>query len=149
MAVILPRVDAAALSNTEFTPEFNQWLSVLIDTLNEIIRQIQGSIISTGLVVGVAQAMTIDSNYIPLNVALTSFTLPLLAAVGTRESITGYGSGGWELLTNAGQTIQVDATPAATSISSASRYDCIEIVCVVEDTVWVTANSQTAGFVIV
>lgn len=149
MAVILPKVDAAALANTDFTFEFNQWLSVLVDTLNELIRQVQGSIMSTATVVSTTQAMTIDSNYIPLNVALTSFTLPLLAVVGARQSITGFGSGGWSLLTNAGQTIQVGATLAATSISSASRYDCIEIVCVVENTVWVTANSQTAGFVIV
>jgi len=149
MALTLPRVDAAALANTNFTFEYNQWVSVLVDTLNELIQQIERSLMSTDAVPGVAEAMTINSNYIPLNVALTSFTLPLLAAVGTRQSITGYGSGGWRILTNAGQTIQVDATLAATSISSASRYDCIEIVCVVENTVWVTANSQTAGFVIV
>lgn len=44
MSVILPRVDTAALSNTEFSPDFNQWLSVLIDTLNELIRQLESSI---------------------------------------------------------------------------------------------------------
>ncbi|MFB1501506.1 hypothetical protein [Thiocapsa sp. N5-Cardenillas] len=44
MAVILPRVDAAALANTNFTFEFNQWVSVLVDTLNELIQQVEGSL---------------------------------------------------------------------------------------------------------
>ena len=44
MSLILPRVDAAALSNTDFTPDFNQWLSVLIDTLNELITQVERSL---------------------------------------------------------------------------------------------------------
>jgi hypothetical protein len=44
MSIFLDRIDAAPLSNNEFSYEFNQWVSVLIDSLNETIRIVQDSI---------------------------------------------------------------------------------------------------------
>lgn len=44
MSIFLDRIDAAPLSNNEFSYEFNQWVSVLIDSLNETIRIVQGSV---------------------------------------------------------------------------------------------------------
>lgn len=44
MAIFLDRIDAAPIANTKDSPfpfEFIQWLSVLVDTLNELIIDVQ------------------------------------------------------------------------------------------------------------
>ena len=41
MSVFLDRIDSVSLAGDDFSFEFNSWLSVLIDTLNEMIRQVQ------------------------------------------------------------------------------------------------------------
>ena len=41
MPLFLDKIDAAPLSNTNFTFEYNSWVAVLVDTLNEIIQDIQ------------------------------------------------------------------------------------------------------------
>lgn len=151
MAIFLDRVDAAPISNSDFPFAFNQWISVLVDTLNENIADIQGAIGSTSVVTLTTQAVDVNSTYIPTNVGLTTFQLPALAPVGSRVTIAGEGAGGWILLTGAGQTIELPAVPAsaAVSVASSSRYDSIEIICVVADTTWITLSTQTTGFVIV
>lgn len=44
MSVFLERVNSAPLSNSGFTFEFNSWVSILVDTLNEVIANIQDEI---------------------------------------------------------------------------------------------------------
>lgn len=44
MALFLERVDAAPLSNTEFPFEFMQWLSVLVDQINEVLATVQDNL---------------------------------------------------------------------------------------------------------
>ena len=44
MKVFLERIDAAPLSNTDFTFEFMQWLSVLVDQMNEVLEDIQNNL---------------------------------------------------------------------------------------------------------
>lgn len=44
MALFLERVDAAPLSNTDFTFEFMQWLSVLVDQMNEVLATVQDNL---------------------------------------------------------------------------------------------------------
>ena len=41
MSIFLDRIDSVSLAGDDFSFEFNSWLSVLIDTLNEMIRQVQ------------------------------------------------------------------------------------------------------------
>lgn len=43
MTIFLDRIDTPALSNSEFTFEFSQFLSVLVDTLNEDIFDIENA----------------------------------------------------------------------------------------------------------
>lgn len=43
MALFLERVDSAPIIDSDFDPQFLQWLWVLIDTLNEIIIDIQNA----------------------------------------------------------------------------------------------------------
>lgn len=91
-------------------------------------------------VAGTSQAMAIDSAYVPTNVALTTFTLPVTAAFGTVLGVTGYGSGGWTIAQNAGQSIQVGTSTSTVgvggSVSSSAASDTVDLVCVVADTVW-------------
>jgi hypothetical protein len=44
MTIFLENFDAAPLSGNEFTFDFNQWIAVLIDTLNEVVDDIQGAL---------------------------------------------------------------------------------------------------------
>lgn len=151
MSVILDRVDSAPIRDNEFPFEFNQWLAVLVDTLNEVINALQDALDSTGVVAGTTQLALVNSRYIIGNAAQTTITLPDIAAVGSRVTIEGFGAGGWVLVPGTGQTIKVASVggSAATSITSASRYDSISITCVEENTTWSTLSAQTTGFVIV
>lgn len=44
MATFLQRIDAAPIQGTNFPVFFQQWLAVLVDTLNEMIGTTQGAI---------------------------------------------------------------------------------------------------------
>lgn len=147
----LDKIDSAPVRDDEFVFEFTQWLSVLVDTLNEVINDIQGAINSDFVITGTIQAAEINSNYIVGNAAATMIILPDTAAVGSRVTIAGFGAGGWVLVPGAGQTIKIAsvAGSASVSISSATRYDSISIICVQADTTWIAVSTQTTGFVIV
>lgn len=41
MAIFLEKINAAPLNNEEFSFQMNSWISVLVDTLNEILVQIE------------------------------------------------------------------------------------------------------------
>lgn len=43
MTLFLERLDSAPLANSDFDYEFNQWISVLINVLNEVIEDIQNA----------------------------------------------------------------------------------------------------------
>lgn len=151
MTLFLDRVDSVPIISSDFDTQFLQWLWVLVDVLNEDLNDIQSAILSTNVVTGIAQNVDINSLYVPTDVALTTFQLPVNANVGNRVTVAGQGAGGWKLLVGAGQTIKVAdvSASAAVSIASSSRYDSIEIVCVVANTTWITLSTQTSGFVIV
>ncbi len=154
MTLFLDRVDSVPIIGIEMDTQFLQWHWVLVDTLNEDISDIQSAIMSSNVVTGIAQTVEINSRYIPTNVALTTFQLPANAAVGTRVTIAGQGAGGWILLTDLTsglQTIEIGdvGMSATTSVASSSRYDSIEILCVLANTTWITLSTQTTGFVIV
>ncbi len=151
MTLFLDEIDSIPVIDKDIAPELMQWLWVLVDSLNENTNDIEGVVSSFAVVPGITQAVEINSTYVPTNAALTTFTLPDLARVGSRVEIDGQGTGGWILLTGAGQTIEVASVPktAITSIASTSRYDSISIICVKADTTWIVVSAQTTGFVIV
>lgn len=151
MAIQLDRIDSVPVMNSKFEYTFDQWLAVLVDTLNEVIGDIQSLLMSQSVVTLAAQAVEINSLYIPTNIALTIFSLPNQCKQGNRVSIAGFGSGGWQLLTGVGQTIEIAdvGASAGTSVSSSSRYDSIELICVEDNKTWITLSTQTTGFVIV
>lgn len=91
-------------------------------------------------VLGTSSGLTNLNAYVSDNIALTTFTLPATAAFGESFMIVGAGSGGWTIAQNAGQIIianGTESTPGATgSVSSTNRYDTIELVCIVANTVF-------------
>ncbi len=43
MSIFLERIDSAPLANTDFDMQYMQWVGNLIDTLNEVISDIQNA----------------------------------------------------------------------------------------------------------
>jgi hypothetical protein len=41
MNIFLDKIDAAPIADSNFSFDFNQWIAVLVDTLNEVITDIQ------------------------------------------------------------------------------------------------------------
>ena len=70
--------------------------------------------------------MVAEGGYITNFGTLVTLTLPTTAAVGTGLSVIGKGAGGWSIVFNSGQTIQVgSATATATSGSVSQLIDMI------------------------
>lgn len=152
--LVLDRVDTVPLSDKSFDSQFSQWLSVLVDTLNEIITDIQNSISSVTLLTDVTQVGEINSIYIPssaLTSPPTSISLPVGAVAGSKLLIAGQSPGGWVLTIDAAQTVYIASTGAiaTASIASSNRYDSLELICVLGGVAWIATSTQTTGFVIV
>ena len=96
---------------------------------------------------GTSQAAAANRGYVIENASQTTVTLPASAAVGDIVAIAGLGTAGWILAANTGQTIQVGATAttSAGSVTSANRYDQIEVVCLVANTTWGTRFVLSSG----
>ena len=90
----------------------------------------------------------INTGYYVTDASQVTFSLPTTAAAGSVVKIVGNGAGGWILQPGAGQTIKVLSASASTSITSAEQYDCIEVLCTVANTTWVTMSMVTTGFTI-
>lgn len=89
----------------------------------------------------VAGPTTLSSNtgYVTNNAVSTVLTtLPSTAAFGDVIRISGKGAAGWSLGQNAGQTIHFGNVSTTTgvggSIASTMQYDCLELVCITQDT---------------
>lgn len=69
---------------------------------------------------------------------ILTFTLPATAAVGDLFAIVGNGSGKWTIAQNSGQIIKMSGTTTTSgvtgSISAGTRYDTVEIICIVANT---------------
>lgn len=108
---------------------------------NSITISGTGSGIGWTEVTGTSQAMTADSGYIANNAGLVTFTLPATAALGTVLNVVGKGAGGWTIVFNSGQSVQIGSSGATTtsgSVSSTNRYDSVQLVCTTANTVWTT-----------
>jgi hypothetical protein len=101
-------------------------------------------------IIGTTQLAAVDSGYIPTDVALTSITLPLIAPIGSIINVQGKGAGGWELVANVGQTINLGAavTSVGGSLASANQFDNISVVCITANSEWATNYVYSSGLVI-
>lgn len=90
----------------------------------------------------------INTGYVTDNGATqVVYTLPSAPAFGSIVEIAGFSAGGWQLLPGAGDSIQIGAVNAATSVTSANQYDCIRLV--YKASLWIMLSSVTNGFIIV
>ena len=91
-------------------------------------------------VAGTSQTLVAGSAYVNFNSSLTTFTLPATAVFGQTYIISGFGSGGWLLAQNGGQSVILGSLTTTTgvtgSVASTNRYDTIQIVCITADTVF-------------
>jgi len=91
-------------------------------------------------VVATSQALVVGNAYVNMDSSLTTFTLPLTANFGDEFQVQGYGSGGWVIEQNAGQSIICDeivSTVGVTgSVASTNRYGKIKLVCLIANTVF-------------
>lgn len=102
---------------------------------NTVTITATGASFKWNTVVGTTQTVAKENGYINSNVALTTYTLPAVAAVGDTFILAGYSAGGWTLAQNAGQSVYLGALTstigAGGSLSSTKAHDTIEVVCVV------------------
>lgn len=96
-------------------------------------------------VAGVAVNLAADYGYLLENAALTTATLPVTCAQGDTISIYGSGTGLFTIAQNAGQSIHlgnaVSTVGVLGSVSSTAQFDCINLVCLVADTVFGVISS--------
>ncbi len=104
-----------------------------------------GGGLATATIAGTTQAAAVNTQYVALNAAQTTVTLPAVYAVGDIVNLVGSTANvaGWILTAAAGDTIRaLNATTSAggTVTSSAQAGCCIEVVCDVANTSWVMRN---------
>jgi hypothetical protein len=106
---------------------------ILMNPVNTMVSALQWATIS-----GTTQNAVVGTGYIPLNVALTTITLPVSCAIGDQVAVQGSGSGGWLLQAAGGQTIQfgASATTSGGSLASTQQQDAVTVVCISNNTTW-------------
>lgn len=103
-------------------------------------------------VTGTSQAMLPDNGYTANNAGLVTFTLPATAAYGTELVVIGKGAGGWTIVENSGQNIQVGATSTTVttgSVSSTNQFDAITLICTTANTTWTVQSAPQGNLSIV
>ena len=91
----------------------------------------------------------VNTGYYITDASQVTITLPTVAPAGSVVAIVGNGAAGWILAPGSGQTIKIIGSSASTSITSAEQYDCIEVLCVVANTTWVSRSLMSTGVTIV
>lgn len=75
-------------------------------------------------------------------------TLPAVAAVGDVVRVSGLGATSYSIAQNAGQSIHLDATTSTVgvggSVTPTSRYQSMEILCIVANTEWTILYTSDA-----
>jgi len=127
--------------NTYWEDTFSGSMTVGTTLINWSLFSLSPNVLFTwNVITGTSQAVSENNGYIPTNVALTTFTLPATANVGDAFKIMGYGSGGWKIAQNAGQTMHLGSSTATTGVlgylASTNAFDNLEIVCLVANTVF-------------
>lgn len=96
-------------------------------------------------VTGTSATMAVNNGYVADNAGLVTLTLPATAAFGSVFRIVGKGAGGWTIAQATGQTIHFlgsNTTTTTGSLSSTTRYDCVELICTTANTDFVVRSSM-------
>jgi hypothetical protein len=96
-------------------------------------------------VTGTAAAGAPNNGYLADNAALVTITLPTTAPQFSVIKVAGFGSGGWLIAQNSGQSIHfgksTTTTGAGGSLASTNQYDCVDLLCVVANTTFLVLDS--------
>lgn len=100
---------------------------------------------------GTSQACAVNTGYISNNAALTTFTAPATAPVGSEIVVKGVGAGGWTMTANTGQTIRLGnvVTSSGGTVTSQNGTDSFKMTCIVANTTWSIDYAVSAGLSIV
>lgn len=95
-------------------------------------------------VTGTSQLASVGNGYVADNAGLVTITLPATAAFGSIISVQGKGSGGFSVVANIGQIINVgnSASSSGGSVSSTDQWDSIQLICVTANTTWATISTM-------
>ena len=95
---------------------------------------------------GTSQSAQANHGYICQNSSLTLVTLPLTAIMGTTIEIVAQGTGGFQILQNAGQSVsfssEATTVGVAGSISSSFINDTLRLLCVTDNLTWIVVSSM-------
>lgn len=86
MALFLDRIDSAPIIESDFDPQFLQWLWVLIDTLNETIEDIQDAFNFL-----TAQNLSLLTETVTLTMGSPSFTVVNVSLYNVSNNVVGTG----------------------------------------------------------
>lgn len=85
-------------------------------------------------------SMSPNNGYVLNNSALISGTLPVACNVGSLIQINGFGSGGFSIIQNAGQSIIYQGASSTTgptgNLNSTNAQACVSLRCIVQNTVF-------------
>lgn len=127
-------------------------------TINQTGNNIQISASASGLtwnnVITASATMVSNNGYVSGDAAsLVTLTLPVTSSFGDIINIVGQSSNGWSIAQASGQQIIIgnnsSTLGAGGSVSSANRYDSVELVCVVTNTIWQARNGVQGNLTIV
>lgn len=94
---------------------------------------------------GTSATMAVENGYIANNASLVTLTLPATATVGEQIQVAGKGAGLFKIAQNASQTIHFinadTTTGTGGSLTAIEQYDCIELLCITENTDWSVTDS--------
>lgn len=98
-------------------------------------------------VAGTTQSATVNNGYIINNAALTTISLPALAAVGSVIAVQGHGAAGWIINASGSQTISGGSvsSSAGGSVASQSGIDNVFLLCVVANSEWRVTSTYSQG----
>jgi hypothetical protein len=88
--------------------------------------------------------MVSNTGYVSDSASLITFQLPTAPAFGDVIRIAGKGSGGWKIIQNAGQNIQlgeISTTPTTGGLASTNQYDVVELLCITSPTTFSVLSS--------
>lgn len=131
---------ASVLSTMQLETDIGGAVSNKI-TISDLTTYLSGVLpIGGGVIWNVASSNTslLNANgYIAVSASPISFTLPLTASIGDTYDIVNFGTGGFTITQNAGQTIyfgtQTTTTGASGSCSTIAFGDVVKLLCVNDD----------------
>lgn len=111
---------------------------------------VTGGGLSASNILTTTQAAAINTMYICTAAGQTTITLPSTAGIGSIVGVEGKGAGGWIVVANTGQTIQMSAQSSTTagSVSTTTGTDNVYLVCITANVTWRVKSTNSMGLVL-